>query len=741
MIMNKNIRVKTLCAAVAAVFGTASFAAEPAGTTVVTGEVTPKLTYFDYFKGAGTASTQFLERYNVQKGSDTRGGLYPDVDLSIVGKNGARETFRLEREGFGAYNHRGTLKANSDTLGFTGYYTNFRSTTGGLSFLYSPGQVPGGTDPAYTTTNSGYVGQFNDDSGGERLFKIDRTTYGLGLALKPTLFGTTAAALLNYDGYKRDGNRFATYVAGGSDVNSTAFPGFLTAAGARAKQRWRGFNMPVDERMNRYTVSLNGSPGGFNIAYEGSVEKFDNRARLYTFADFGGVSSGLVTGVPLPGANAFNDRLVASTKDIHFVPDSTLISNNFRFSKNYGSTSVAAGYGLSVLDQDSFTTAQQTAGYTTGKITTNSAYLNVNSNVSGVGVEGFVKYNNRKNDSTYPALGLLNQAVDQQLGVRINRIEVLTYGLAASFRAAPMKSTMTAGWKHEDKDRDLTWHDNVVGGGANGTGIAAQRSFYRNTTNSDELYLKVVSRPMPGMMLRITPSYQWASETGQVSEPEKAVGLKAKLTYAMGKDSLVSGYYDYKSIKNANNAVSGNILNSLVPVGTVTQDVNKKLQAAGVSLSMKPSEWINTTASLSWNRDDFSTYFLRSDARRFEAPATAVNFLSVDRPNYDVDTYVFSLAGDWQVSDELRWNGGYTYSASKGDTSSGYVGGALTATAGSVDGRINSSVHSLALGVDYELKKNMKLKASYSYDYYDDKIYSALTGGVNGLMLGVSLGF
>jgi predicted porin len=209
----------------------------------------------------------------------------------------------------------------------------------------------------------------------------------------------------------------------------------------------------------------------------------------------------------------------------------------------------------------------------------------------------------------------------------------------------------------------------------------------------------------------------------------------------MAENSVLSGYYDYRNIKNANNSVSGSAAGSLLPIGTVTQDVNKKLQAAGIALSMKPSEWINTTASLSWNRDDFSTYFLRSDRRRFEQPAAVLNFLAVDRPEYSVDTYVFALGGDWQVSDELRWNGGYTLSRSTGDTASGYVGSALTATAGSVDGRINTTVHSLALGVDYELKKNTKLKASYSYDYYDDKVYRALTGGVNALMLGVSFGF
>jgi hypothetical protein len=706
--MKTTIRIKTLCAAMAAVFGSGAMAAESAGATVFSGEITPKLTHFDYFKGSGTASTQFLERYNVQKGSDIRGGLYPDVDLNIVGNNGARETFRLEREGFGAYNHRGTVKANTETLGFSGYYSSFRSATGGLGFLYNPNAVPGGTDATYATSGSGYVSQFNNDAGGQTSFTVDRNTYGLGLALKPALFGNSLAAALNYDGYERKGNRFATWIAGGSDFAASSF--------ANDQRRWRGFDMPVAEKLNRYTISLNGAPGGFNLAYEGILEKFDNQARDFIMRDF---TANIVVAPSLAGANGI--------KPVHFVPDSTLISNNFRFARNYGATAVALGYGHSVLDQDSFTQHQQSVGYTTGKITTNSAYLNVNSNLTGgVGIEGFVKYNNRKNNSSYPVIGLINQAADQQLGVRINRIKTLDYGLAA-------------GWKHTDKDRDLTWHDVSIAPVANG--IAPQRSFYRNSTKSDELSLKVVSRPTAGMTLRITPFYQWAGETGQVTEPEKTVGLKAKISYSMAENSVLSGYYDYRNIKNANNSVSGSAAGSLLPIGTVTQDVNKKLQAAGIALSMKPSEWINTTASLSWNRDDFSTYFLRSDRRRFEQPAAVLNFLAVDRPEYSVDTYVFALGGDWQVSDELRWNGGYTLSRSTGDTASGYVGSALTATAGSVDGRINTTVHSLALGVDYELKKNTKLKASYSYDYYDDKVYRALTGGVNALMLGVSFGF
>ncbi|MCM2308929.1 MAG: MtrB/PioB family outer membrane beta-barrel protein [Sulfuritalea sp.] len=706
--MNSKTQMKVMVLAVAGAFGAPLHAAEGA---VFTGEATAKLYSFDYFKGAGTNSTQFLERYNYQQGmgGDQRGGSYLDLDLSIVGRNAQRNVFELERQGFGAHNHRGTVKANSDTLGFSGYYTNFRSATGGLSFRYNPNAVAGGTDPTYVNANSGYVALFNNDSPGQTLYKIDRTTYGLGLALKPLLFGNSLAAAINYDGYKRDGNRFASYVTGGGDIT-----GAITT-------RWRGFDLPIDERMNRYTVSLNGAPGGFNLGYEGSIEKFDNKARNFGMADFASATFLLSAG--------------GRTRPLHFVPDSTLVSNNFRFAKNYGSTAVAAGYGLSILEADSFAQIQQTNGYNTGKITTNSAYLNVTSNaVAGVGLEGFVKYNNRDNDSTFPAVGLLNAAANQQLGVRIDKIRSLNYGISATFRPTALKSTVTAGWKREDKDRNLTWSTAAAGGS-----IQPQRSLYKDNTVSDELYVNWIARPMPGVILRVIPSYVWANETGMVTEPEKAFNLKTKLSYAAANGMLVSGYYNHKENKNANNAFFNNIAAS-VATTSITQDLDKTQEAAGISLNLPVSEWINTHASLSWMQDDFASYYLSSDRRRFEpgvGNATTLNFLTRDRSTYKIDTYVLNLGGDWQVSDELRWNGGYTWSRSKGNVASGLVLSELP----TIDGTISSAVHSLNLGVDYQLKKNVKLKASYVYDYNKDDSYAALTGGYHTLMMGVGFGF
>jgi len=683
----------------------------------VSGSVTPKLYFFDYFKGFGSDRTQFLERYDARKGSDTRSGAFLDADIDLVVANPRRDVFVLERQGFGAYNHRGMLKADADRLGFTASYSHFRSATGGIDFLYSPNQVTGGTDTAYflpagTNTNTGYAAQFNDDSG-QKLFRIDRTTYAMGLALKPELFGKSASMTLNYDGYQRDGNRFATYVLGGSDV---------TGGAARVLQRWRGFDMPVDEKMNRYSLNLTGTPGGgWQIVYDGSVEKFDNQARNYQVSDIAPLST----------------FLVSSTKSIHFVPDSTLVSNQLRLAKNFGGTAVAAGYGLSVLDQDSFSQRQQALGFDAGKITTNSAYVNVNSNVlPGVGLEGFVKYLNRDNDSTFPAVGLINPAGGgEQLDVRINKIRSLNYGLSATFRPSALKSTVTVGWKREDKDRDLTW-SNTSTVAPLLSAIQPQRSLYRQQTLSDEVYLNWVMRPMRGMTVRVTPSVLRASDTGLVTEPAESLHLKAKLNYAASNGTSVSGYYNYKNRKNDNNTLT-EVLATKLDGASLAQNTNHTLQSAGVTVGLTPSEKLRATAGLSWMRNDFATYFFSTNRRRYEAPNNPVLFVPRDESNYEVDTYVLSVGADLQASAVLRYSGSYSFAHSKGHNTSGYIAASLPV----VDDQVNSDIQTLSLGVDYALRKTVTLKGAYTYEYFKDKVYGDLTGGLHALMLGVQVGF
>ncbi|NOU22035.1 MAG: hypothetical protein HOO93_09635 [Methyloglobulus sp.] len=723
--MNTKTLFKIVLPALAIHAGSGLQAAEkPAndGGSKVSVEATPKLYFFDYNEGVGRDRAQFLERYNYQaSGFNNRSGFYPDGDLKVLVTNPQRDVFSLERLGFGIYNQRGKAKLDLDEVDFTGYYSMYRSATGGINYLYSPNQVPGGTDPLYTTRNSGYVGRFNDDSNGHSIYTIDRTRYGGGLALKPKLFGNAGSLAFKYDGYQRDGNRFATYALGGDDVNRDA-------PDTGTQQRWRGFNMPVNEQMNRFSVNLGSAPKGFQMAFDGTVEKFNNRANDFTIGSFAN-----------RGVNS--DRINASNSPVHFIPDSTLLRGNFRITKNFGLTTVAGGYGISTLEQDSFTENQLGVGYNQGKITTNSAFLNINSAaLSWVGLEGYAKYYNRDNGSTFPATGLIDPLGEEQLGVRINTIESFTYGLSATFRPTILKSTITVGWKGEDKDRDLTWSAASTATGLNG--IQPQRSLYRQESFSNEGYINWVARPIDGMTVRITPSYLYAHQTGLISEPSESFNLKTRLNYMVNETISLSGYYNFKNRQNDNNTFTNALTTPVLRDGSsLVQNTDNTQQSSGFTVSFIPSERLSANAGFNWMRNDFASYFISSNRRRFEAPNSPVWFGVRDMPNYLVDTYVFSLGADFQANKKLNFSGGYTLSYSKGNNASGYIASRLENATGAIDQKVDNTLQTITLGADYAFNDMLKLRGSYAYDHYDDKVYSVLSGGYHTVMMGVSLGF
>jgi hypothetical protein len=719
----KCIKYFIPCLSVLAVAMAQAQAAETAASTV-TGEITPTLTYFDYTDGPGANFTQFMERYNPQEAwsGDRDSGFYGDIDLNLTVADEKRDILILERRGFGLNNHRNSARVNTDIIGFTGYYSNYRSASGGIDYLYNPNRLPadnngiGGTDPSYfypaaTNANSGFIAQFNDDTAGQVLFKTDRTNFGMGMKFKPQLLGGMGSISVNYDGYKRDGNKLVTYALGAGDVREAVTN---TATVGRVLQRWRGMSQDVEENMHKVSLNLTASPGGmFQLSYDGSLEKFDNRAKDYTHAD-----------IVLPADWQYNTGGNIS-RPLGFVPDTTMMNHAIRLSKTFGNTAVAAGYGMSRLEQDSFTAPQIASGYTTGKISTDNAFLNLNHRLSSlIGLEGHIKYSSRDNDSSYPVTGLLAPTNSEELAVRINNIETLTYGLAAAFRGLPVKSSLTAGWKHDDTDRDLTF---------NNTGIIPSVSLYREQTVSDELYVKWVAKPMTGMTVRVTPSYLWADKTGLVTEPEESINLKTGLSYAMANGMHVNGYYNYKDKQNNNNGFTNKTVT--LPAVTQNQDIDNTFHSAGASLSLMPTEKFSATVSLDWSQNDFETYYFSTDRRRYEAANNAMAFLIRGDSSFKVDTWSLSLNGDYQASDRLKLNAGYAYTLSDG---SGVTIDATQVVPYVVRESIDNSLHSFILGANYALKKGMTLRGGYVYDKYDDDAYDALSSGVHTLMAGVS---
>jgi hypothetical protein len=678
-------------------------AAETSWLTVIT----PRLFAFDYFDGVGEDKTHYLERYDYREslsGNDTRSGWYADLDLDITANDGDRDFFVLERRGFGEHNHRGFVKYGSDTLSVYGAYSHYRSATGGIDYLFRPdedeldkygtgGTAPGGGGGG--GDGSSFSTTFNNDAN-RYDYKIDRTTYSAGLKAKPTLLDGWATVAVDYSGYQREGNKFAPFLLNGLG-NSTA-----------NAERWRGINLAIDERMNRIGLTLTASPQKlFELAYEVSYEEFVNSApELQMQRDITGPA-----GINLPNGSTAVDSLF-------YVADSNLITHGIRASKNFDNrVLVAAGYGASWLEQDSFSRLEINSGRDTGKIRTDNAYLTANGFVSPeVTLEGYVKYYSHDNDSTFPD-ALANTST--LASPRINNIDAMDYGVSANWRPDFIGSNLTLGWRHLDRERDLTWAT-----------IAPAQSLYSEDTVSDEIYLNWSARPAQGWTTRLKPSYVWSDETGLVTEPEEAFLIKTSVSYAAPQGWMASGFYDYKNRKNGNKSFTdGNGLTSQ------SQSLDGTLHSAGLSLNHTPRDYLNIYGNLYWMQYDVSTYLFTSNPRRWE---NNVVFTLVDEPNYKIDSYVFNLGGDWDINEKLNLSASYTYTRSKGDVASGTVYNQLVAATGTVDAVIDNTLHSFAVGSDYLLGERSTIKLNYIYDRYNDDAYDLLSGGVHTLALGLA---
>lgn len=694
----------------------ATTAPAPGGLEVTT-KITPRIFAFDYYKGVDETLPHYLERYDYRKtyDGDTRSGVYADIDLRLDIENQERELLTVERRGFGPENHNGMAKFDDDEMTLSGSYSHYRSATGGIDYLYSPAVVLDGSTAAYPpgpipNPPYYYAGDlpFTDQTGTTE-YHIDRTTYAAGFKLKPSLLGGVTLAV-DYEGYARDGNQLATTVAmvGGGPPPTI--------------DSWRATNLNIDERMHRVGLSLSASPKGkFNVAYDAAIEKFSSGAAELTRNDILGT----------------NDQTRQALSPFYFVPDTSLMTQSLRVSKNYdGRAAIAAGISHATLTDESsperfLASFGPEGGPDTwnGEINSTSAYLTGSVNVSPkASVEGHIKYYDRENDSSFPVDHVISLAGSGRLtGPRIDSIDSLEYGLAGNWRPGIMGSSVTLGWQRLDRERGLTYR-------TTGEGIPANRIFYREDTLTDEIYLKWLARPAQGWTVRVTPSYTWADQTGLITEPDEALKVKGMLSYASPKGWLLSGFYDYKNTQNGDVYVT----NDLTGAGDRSyQDVEHIYHAAGGTLNVLLRETVNTSLSLYWMQNDLANYFFTtSDVRQSGNPT--IDFYKLGPSSYKVDSYVAFLAADWHASDALRLSGSYTFTKNKGDTASGALLAALQAATGTIDARIDNIQHSVSLGADYSLNDKATLRANYIYDYYDDNAYSLLAGGVHTLALGVA---
>lgn len=716
-------------------------AAENAGTQ---GWLAPKLIGFNTNGGVGAGTTHYLDRYDYREstaGGDTRAGLLPDVDVRLFHSDECGNMLLLERDGFGGNNERTRLKGRIESTKFKVYNSVFTTATGGIDYLYNPNLVAGGTDPNYkapgVTGESPHVGDFHYDSPGTTAFKVTRTNYGASMEFKPLGPDGRSAVELSYNGYQRAGNQPVNYV----------LPQSILAGSRREANQWRGYSQSVDEQNRNLAVNLTFTPReSWLLNYEFSVDTFENHAAPVTLNTVSQWS-----GIPIGGGG--NPHFTGSADTpFQFVANSTQLRSSLALSKQFDGRGVlGAGVSLSRLQQDNYTGPQTTFGYTTGNIGTDSAYLSGRFNASrSVGLEAFWRYSRRENNSTYPVTGFYApvsaQGDERMVAPRINRLETQTYGLQALLYPGVLKTQLTAGWTHVDKDRDLTWGVTPV--------VPPEMTLYRAHSSSDEVFVKLVARPAKGWTVRVTPSYLWSHQTGLVTEPAEAVKVKTQLSYSKPEwhEMLVSGYYHYTDKRNGLLGLSDYLVTGAGGAGVYgatqpgvfgpaqMQQVDSTFQSAGLNLSLVPAQDLKTNFGYDWNQTDFSSYYFSSNRLRYHyllVPGnnilTSMDFLALDRARSKVDTHSLTANVEREWS-RFLFAAGYVVSWSKGQNGSGLAGQTLPA----VDDSVDNQLHSLSLGLAYRMKPNVTVFSGLILDYYKDYVYTELSGGRNTLLLGLS---
>ncbi len=429
---------------------------------------------------------------------------------------------------------------------------------------------------------------------------MTRSTYGSSLLIKPAAFGDHAAAELSFDGYTRKGEQITNYVLKTGD---------LTGAVTREANQWRGYSKSIDEQSRQLAFNMTFAPLENSQAdYEFRVSRFENYATPVTLASVSQWTGGALPLNPAADANS----------SLHFVPDSTMFTNNLRWSSTFGDTAVVgAGWSMSRLQQDSYSVTETNLGYTSGRHDTSTAYLTGKVNIGQtVGLDGFYRYYQRDNRSSYPVAGLyepVSLANDPlMVAPRLNAETTRTYGVEAKLYPKVLATNWSAGWTSIDTYRDFTY-------GAPPNYLPPEMSLYRDRSNSDEVFIKAVIRPAAGWMLRITPSYLWGNSSGLMSEPEKRVRVKSLLSYTPPDMSQlqVTGYYNYSKSQNGNLGFSDFNLALSTFGPTQAQKADNAIQSAGVDANFVPSEDITGRVGYAWNQTNFRTYYYSTNRLRY----------------------------------------------------------------------------------------------------------------------------
>jgi hypothetical protein len=402
-------------------------------------------------------------------------------------------------------------------------------------------------------------------------------------------------------------------------------------------------------------------------------------------------------------------RIALGSADVqpHFVADTNMVRQSLVASAGNRNLFVSAGGAWNQLTQESFTTRQVSGGYGQGEIGTTQLFVNLASRPSArFGAEAYVRRS------------AIDRDIDTfSLSTRTNAITQWTYGAEFDARSADGRLSITPGWTRRTAERDLEFNS-----------IVQLRSLYRADSESDEFFVRARWKLAPRVTLRVTPSVLRADKTALPTEPSEANKVNVALAYANPTGAYaVSGYYTRRTRQNDKLSFTGS------DGGVVQQDREGALDQLGVAGTMMRSEATTVYWNYAWSRDEYSSTFFGTTARRYDA--SPVFYVRDAGLTSRLASHAFTIGTDVLPLDRVQCGVSYSATRTSGDVATGSVLAALPA----VDGRIDNWYHSASLRIEGDLGRSLKLGASYLFDYYSDAGYTELSGGLHTLV--ASLGY
>jgi hypothetical protein len=473
----------------------------------------------------------------------------------------------------------------------------------------------------------------------------------------------------------------------------------------------------LDQNVSDVGAGLLFAPGGlFTMVFDFDYERFREDEDPIIESDLG----------------APFDTTSAST--IGFIPDTDRYTGSVRLHSRIGErATLEGGFQASYLKQvDTSTPWQRRDGLNDNALMYYSANFAADVQLAEhFSTNAFFKYDRRNNDIDRDTLpfDVPNRAncgagfpPEQycQVAEFVHHLQRISAGLEFAYQ--PFSSMHFAlGARGDWVDRDLEFVQ-----------TAPYRILRPNALTSDEsamwtVYGRARLRPVNGLGIRGELGYRGAPKTGYITELDRYVYGKARISYAIPikHPILLTAFGQGSTGRNRDfDMVDGQ---GPVPSGSEqSRDFDRSGWMWGLTASTSFKRDVSLFASFFQSRDDQDYDLVTSqripfniNGQRYFQDANVLDFLKNDSIDYHTNDLSVVVGSTWQATKEMDLGLSYAFTRAR----TRYKSNGATTDVISDVAEIDSKIHRVYVDAGYWIMDGLRMSLGYRYDLYNDRAY------------------